>query len=169
MKSVSKNLKLATPLCELIESRAKELGTDASKLYEALYTLVTEFRERNNILLVKRQAIQNEVDRWFESKLRQPVETEEFISFLKDYDFIAESSCTTPIVETKDLPAEIGEIPAPQLVVPADKANMVLNALNARYVNLEDALYVSNLIEGEDKEARKIAAIKRRNKFLQLN
>lgn len=166
MKNVTNSLKLADALCDIIEARAKDINISAESLYGALDTLVAEFRDQNHSLVAERDKIQININAWLDKQKAKPVDTENFISYLKKSGFIKATESENKAVNTTGLPPEINQIPAPQLVVPADKANMVLNALNARYVNLEDALFASNIVNGDTVEAKKSDTIKQRNKFL---
>lgn len=166
MQEPIKGLKLASALIELIEARAEEIKLAPKDIYEAFLNTVRNFRETNNELVARRDSIQTDINAWFKSHKGKKLATSKVIEHLKNIGYIHEIEPKRNQITTAGLPAEIASIPGPQLVVPADKANMVLNALNARYVSLNNALYASNIIKAKNEDERRAEVISYRNKFL---
>lgn len=129
-------------------------GKKADIMVANLADLVREFRDENENLLKERDKIQSEVDRFFhEKKKKGKIPTGDVIARLSEIGYISEKSDASIKIST-EVAEEIYPMAGPQLVVPADKANMVLNAANARWGSLYEALYSSNIIRSEEKKAR---------------
>jgi malate synthase len=123
-------------------------GLDAATVWRGFADLVAELAPRNAELLAVRDAIQEKIDRHLRGcrpNVPSPAETE---AFLRDIGYLLpEPSAGT--IETRDVDPEIAILAGPQLVVPVSNARYALNAANARWGSLYDALYGTDAIPGE--------------------
>ena len=113
----------------------------------------------NKKLIEKRETIQKEIDNWHIKNKGKNFDKDEYIKFLKSISYIANETNDFTI-ETSNVDQEITSIAGPQLVVPVDNARYALNAANARWGSLYDALYGTDVISGDigktwDKESAK--------------
>ena len=109
---------------------------------------VHELSPKNKILLNKREEIQKKIDEWHKARSGKELNQQEYTSFLKSIDYIVEEKENFKI-STSNVDEEIASIAGPQLVVPVDNARYALNAANARWGSLYDALYGTDVISGE--------------------
>jgi len=133
----------------------------------SLAKIVRDFRGRFLDLLRKRNDLQSEVDNFFNKN--KELSTALVTQKLREIGYITENSAGRDVkISHAGLPQEIATMAGPQLVVPADKANMVLNAANARWGSLYNALYASNVIDPAITEdaLRRLAVIKYTCDFL---
>ena len=110
--------------------------------------IVNEFSPRNIDLLQKRSLMQSQIDQWHISRKGKKHEHEEYKDFLKKIGYILEDQGDFTI-STSNVDPEIKTIAGPQLVVPVMNARFALNATNARWGSLYDALYGTDLISEE--------------------
>ena len=110
--------------------------------------IVNEFSPRNRDLLQKRSLMQLQIDQWHISRKGKKHEHEEYKDFLKKIGYILEDQGDFTI-STSNVDPEIKTIAGPQLVVPVMNARFALNATNARWGSLYDALYGTDLIPEE--------------------
>ena len=142
-------LSVAQPLHVFIEQKALPgAGISAAAFWGGLADLVRDFGERNRQLLEVRDALQSCIDAYHRGRVGQPVDLSEYESFLHDIGYLL-----PPIEEftirTTNVDDEIVHIAGPQLVVPLSNARYVLNAANARWGSLYDALYGTDAIPEE--------------------
>ncbi len=109
---------------------------------------VNELAPVNSMLLAKREEIQKKINEWHKTRSDKELNKKEYISFLKSIDYIVEEKEDFKI-STSNVDKEISSIAGPQLVVPVDNARYALNAANARWGSLYDALYGTDVISGE--------------------
>ena len=109
---------------------------------------VHELAPLNKSLIKKREDIQKKIDTWHKQNKDKELNKKEYIEFLKSISYIAEEKEDFSI-ETADVDSEISSIAGPQLVVPVDNARYALNAANARWGSLYDALYGTDVIPGD--------------------
>lgn len=110
--------------------------------------IVEEFTPRNRELLNKRDEFQSKLDEWYSSHKGEQ-NAEEYTSFLKEIGYLAEEPGDFEI-STENIDTEISHTAGPQLVVPILNARFALNAANARWGSLYDALYGTNAISEEN-------------------
>ena len=124
-------------------------GTGISKddFWTGFVKAVNELASINKNLLKKRDDLQKQIDDWH-IKNKGNFEFANYKSFLKEIGYIVEEKGDFKI-ETSNVDDEIAKIAGPQLVVPVDNARYALNAANARWGSLYDALYGTDVI-GED-------------------
>ena len=102
----------------------------------------------NRDLLKKRDEIQKKLDDWYKSKNKK-INFEEYKKFLYEIGYLVKEKEDFKI-ETSDVDDEIAKIAGPQLVVPVDNARYAINAANARWGSMYDALYGSDIIDEKD-------------------
>ena len=110
--------------------------------------ILSEFSPRNEELLNKRNLIQSQIDQWHISRKDKNHDHLEYKNFLKQIGYILEDQGDFTI-STSNVDPEIKTIAGPQLVVPVMNARFALNATNARWGSLYDALYGTDLISEE--------------------
>ena len=108
---------------------------------------VHELAPINKALIEKREKIQKQIDEWHKKNLGKNIIKEEYINFLKSISYIVEEGEDFEI-STSNTDEEISSKAGPQLVVPVDNARYALNAANARWGSLYDALYGTDVISG---------------------
>ena len=143
------NLTVAKELDEFLKSEVVEgIGVDADHFWKSLETILDEFGPRNKELLQKREDIQDKIDQWHLSKKGEPHDQEAYIGFLKEIGYLLEEGDDFEI-STDNVDDEIKTIAGAQLVVPVMNARFSLNAANARWGSLYDALYGTDMISEE--------------------
>ena len=148
--SDSVTLTISNHLKDFLENEVLE-GLDISKehFWSSFEKIVNEFSPRNKALLDKREDIQSQIDNWHIDRKDMDFNPEEYKSFLTDIGYIAPRSPDFSI-STDNVDPEIKTIAGPQLVVPVMNARFALNAANARWGSLYDALYGTDVISEED-------------------
>lgn len=137
---VRNRLKVEVSLAEFIEKEAiKGLPFTASNIWERLSGFIETFTPENERLLKVREELERKINEWEiqHGKTADPNQRREFLSKI-GYLVDAPEDFS---LETKNVDPEIGSIAGPQLVVPVSNARYVLNAANARWGSLYDALY----------------------------
>ncbi|PRX37926.1 malate synthase [Meinhardsimonia xiamenensis] len=115
-------------------------GVTAEAFWKGLSELAHEFGPRNRALLETREKLQAAIDAWHVERRGQPHDPEAYVAFLREIGYLVEEGPDFEI-DTDRIDPEIAEIPGPQLVVPITNARYALNAANARWGSLYDALY----------------------------
>jgi len=110
--------------------------------------IVHELSPLNKKLIQKREDIQKKIDDWHKKNKGKELNKKEYLDFLKSISYIVEEKDDFNI-ETVNVDDEIATIAGPQLVVPVDNARYALNAANARWGSLYDALYGADVIPGD--------------------
>ena len=125
------------------------LDIQPSIFWKSLESILDTFGPKNQDLLDKRASIQKQLDTWHLERKGQPHDAEEYKSFLKDIGYLIEEGDNF-LIETSNVDPEIKTIAGPQLVVPVMNARFALNAANARWGSLYDALYGTNVIPEDE-------------------
>ncbi|MFN7643390.1 MAG: malate synthase G [Burkholderiales bacterium] len=134
-------LKVARPLHDMIVNEALPgTGIDADTFWKGLSSLVHELGPRNRDLLARRDALQARLDTWHAARKGQPHDAAAYTAFLREIGYLVAEGPDFS-VDTANVDPEIASIPGPQLVVPVMNARYALNAANARWGSLYDALY----------------------------
>jgi malate synthase len=120
-----------------------------NKFWNDFNALINEFSPRNRELLENRLHLQKQIDKWHLNNKSLPIDTAAYSTFLKDAGYLVSEGNPFKI-ETANVDSEIATIAGPQLVVPLKNARFALNAANARWGSLYDALYGSNVIPETD-------------------
>ena len=153
MKIIEKNgLKISSVMFDFVNNEAiPETGLDSDQFWAKFSEVVHEMAPTNKYLIEKRETIQKKIDDWHKSNKGKEFDKTEYIKFLKSLDYLIEEKNEFKI-ETTNVDEEISSIAGPQLVVPVDNARYALNAANARWGSLYDALYGTDVIPGEKKK-----------------
>ena len=138
------------------EEAAPGTGIDPAAFWQGFADLVRDFAPRNAALMARRDALQAAIDQWHRERRGQPIDQDAYESFLTGIGYI-EPAPPPFAVTTANVDDELARIPGPQLVVPVTNARYALNAANARWGSLYDALYGTDAI-AEDDGAERTAA-----------
>jgi malate synthase len=122
------------------------LGIAAETFWQGLASLVAELGPRNRALLDQRDALQAAIDGWYREHGERPVDVAAEETFLRSIGYLSAEPPAFSI-STENVDPEFSEIPGPQLVVPITNARYALNAANARWGSLYDALYGTDAID----------------------
>ena len=124
-----------------------EAELDVEKFWSDFEKIVTDFTPRNRELLEKRQELQDKIDAWH--KENKNFEPETYKAFLEEIGYL-EKEVEDFEISVENVDDEISTIAGPQLVVPINNARYAINAANARWGSLYDALYGSDIISEEN-------------------
>ncbi|HNB88929.1 MAG TPA: malate synthase G [Plasticicumulans sp.] len=147
-------LQVAKPLYDLVQNTLLPgTGLDAAGWWTALEAIVTDLAPRNRELLAKRDALQAQIDAWHVARRGQPHDHAAYVAFLREIGYLLPEGPDFQ-VSTDNVDPEIASVAGPQLVVPVNNARYALNAANARWGSLYDALYGTDVLP-EDGGAEK--------------
>src|ERR1051325_4810857 len=143
-------LKIDDKLYHLVHDEiAPGTGVDPEAFWRALGALVKDLAPKNRMLLDRRAALQAEIDGWHRARKDRPLDRDKYAAFLERIGYLLPEGADFKVT-TANVDPEISEIAGAQLVVPLDNARYALNAANARWGSLYDALYGTNVIPEED-------------------
>jgi malate synthase len=147
-------LRVAQPLHAFIEREALPgTGISAAAFWGGLADLLRDFGERNRQLLEVRDVLQSRIDAYHRDRVGQPLDLPEYESFLREIGYLL-PQIDDFTIRTSNVDDEIALIAGPQLVVPLSNARYALNAANARWGSLYDALYGTDAIADDNGAAR---------------
>ncbi|MFW5679780.1 MAG: malate synthase G, partial [Pseudomonadota bacterium] len=134
-------LNVAAKLAAFVETEALPgTGVDTAAFWDGFARLVADFTPKNRALLQVREDLQARIDAWHLARRNQPHDHEAYKAFLEEIGYLLPEGEPFEI-ETSNVDPEIATVPGPQLVVPITNARYALNAANARWGSLYDALY----------------------------
>jgi len=141
-------LSVATELYDLIETEVSPgTGVKPAAFWSGLARLVNELGPQNRMLLRKRALIQSQISAWHHDN-PLPINAAQYRAFLEEIGYLVPPGQDFEIT-TSGVDREIAEIAGPQLVVPVSNPRYALNAANARWGSLYDALYGTDVISEE--------------------
>ena len=134
-------LQVEQSLAAFLEDEAlPRSGHSAATFWDALARVVRDLAPRNRALLAERDRLQGAIDDWHRAHAGAPFDHDAYRAFLLDIGYLVEAGPEFT-VETEGVDPEIATLAGPQLVVPASNARYAINAANARWGSLYDALY----------------------------
>jgi len=141
-------LKVAAPLAAFIEDRALPgTGIVAEAFWRGVADIYARFAPENARLLALRDALQAKLDAWHGAHAGQPIDQRAYQAFLRDIGYLVDEPAPFAI-SPQNVDAEVASLAGPQLVVPILNARFLLNAANARWGSLYDALYGTDALPG---------------------
>ena len=148
-KSTVNNLTIDEDLLNFINNEVIP-GTDIdSKVFwNSFDEVVHKLAPKNRELIQRREKIQKKIDDWHLSKKGSSIDKSEYFNFLKSIQYVVDEKSDFKI-NISNVDKEISSIAGPQLVVPVDNARYALNAANARWGSLYDAVYGTDVIPGK--------------------
>lgn len=152
-------LEVAEGLYDFIKDEAAPgAGVAADDFWHALGEILQTLTPRHEALLKARAELQKKIDQWHIERRHRGHDPVAYKTFLQDIGYLVDAPGDVRI-DTADVDSEIASVPGPQLVAPLDNARYVLNAVNARWGSLYDALYSTDTIS----EANGCGRIKKYN------
>ena len=156
-------LQVAAEYADFIENSALPgTGVAVDTFWRGLSQLVHELGPENRALLAKREDLQGRIDGWHIEHRGQSHDADAYSAFLREIGYLLPEGDDFEI-ETQNVDPEIAHVPGPQLVVPITNARFALNAANARWGSLYDALYgtdaMGDLPQGKGYDAARGARV----------
>ena len=144
------NLRVARVLYDFINTEALP-GTDVDpdSFWAGVDKVVADLQPQNEDLLARRDQLQAQIDKWHRHHVIEPIDPETYRQFLTEIGYLLPEPADFTIT-TSGVDAEITTTAGPQLVVPVLNARFALNAANARWGSLYDALYGTDVIPESD-------------------
>ena len=146
-------LKVAAPLAAFTERHALPgTGIAAEPFWKGVAEIFARFVPENRALLRTRDELQARIDAWHSARPGLPVDPAEYQRFLREIGYLIDAPAPFTIAPM-NVDDEVARRAGPQLVVPILNARFLLNAANARWGSLYDALYGSDIIPGTPSQA----------------
>ncbi len=141
-------LKVAAPLARFIEQQALPgTGIAPESFWAGFADIFVRFAPENRDLLARRDALQARIDQWHKARGGEAHDAGAHQAFLREIGYLADEPAPFQI-GTRNVDDEVARLAGPQLVVPVLNARFVLNAANARWGSLYDALYGTDALPG---------------------
>jgi malate synthase len=141
-------LSVAEPLVRFVEAKALPgTGVDPERFWRGAADIFARFAPENRDLLAVRDRIQQQIDDWHLAHRDQPHDAAAYRAFLQEIGYLVDPPAPFSI-DSENVDDEVARLAGPQLVVPALNDRFVLNAANARWGSLYDALYGTDAIPG---------------------
>ncbi|MGB0208136.1 MAG: malate synthase G [Candidatus Puniceispirillaceae bacterium] len=151
------NLNIDAALHQFVTERLLPAAQiDAGQFWAGFDQVAHRLAPKNAALIDKREQLQQQIDSWFAARKDSPFEQSEYTAFLTEIGYLVEAPDDF-VISTSNVDDEIATIAGPQLVVPVMNARYALNAANARWGSLYDALYGTDVIpeaDGQEKGTR---------------
>lgn len=143
-------LQVADELKSLIDNNiCPGTGIEPAAFWTSMESVLVDLTPKNKALLAKRDDLQAKIDSYHKERAGQPHNAAEYKVFLTEIGYL-EPEVADFSVSTENVDSEIATQPGPQLVVPVKNARFALNAANARWGSLYDALYGTDAISEDD-------------------
>jgi len=141
-------LKIAASLVDFIETQALP-GTELepAPFWKGVSDIYARFAPENAALLAVRDDLQAKIDAWHEARAGKPIDQMEYQAFLRQIGYLVDEPAPFSVAPI-NVDAEVASLAGAQLVVPILNARFLLNAANARWGSLYDALYGTDAIPG---------------------
>ena len=134
-------LKIAEPLVTFIETRVLPgTGLDAARFWQGMADIYQRFAPENAALLDVRDGLQARIDAWHDAQAGTSINQAAYQAFLREIGYLVDEPAPFAVAPT-NVDAEVALLAGPQLVVPILNARFLLNAANARWGSMYDALY----------------------------
>jgi malate synthase len=147
-------LRIARPLHDFINDEAiPGSGVTADAFWRGFGALIDDLAPRNKELLDRRDELQRRIDAWHLDRRSKPIDIGAYLEFLRDIHYLQPEPADFAI-GTGPVDPEIASIAGPQLVVPVTIARYAVNAANARWGSLYDALYGTDALPEDGGAAR---------------
>ena len=147
-------LEIAVALDSFVRTElAPGTGIDPDRFWADFEAVVADLEPRSRALLATRDDLQAQIDRWHVERRGRPHDAGQYEAFLRSIGYLVAEPGPVQ-VSTADVDPEVAEVAGPQLVVPVDNARYALNAANARWGSLYDALYGTDVIPETDGAGR---------------
>jgi malate synthase len=148
------DMEVSRPIYDLVVNEVlPDLGMEADLFWSMLEEVITEMAPKNNVLLLMRYQIQAQINTWHQSRSDAPHDHQQYKAFLQKIGYLLPEGPDFAVTTT-NVDDEIATIAGPQLVVPVNNARYALNATNARWGSLYDALYGTDGIPDSDGATR---------------